>query len=123
NHFLANRKAEYATNKNTLNFYDDSKSLTELKQKEGYAWLYDINSQTLQASLKNLEVSYQNFFKKRAAFPRFHSKRNKQCLKIPQHFKVEDGKLFIPKLKEGIEMVLHRELPAKPTCLFISKTA
>jgi putative transposase len=123
NRFLSNRKDEYLNNKKSLNYYDDAKSLTNLKTQDGYEWLYDINSQTLQASLRNLEVSYQNFFKKRSKFPRFHKKSNKQCIKIPQHFSIENDKLFIPKLKTGIEIVLHRDLPEKQTCCFISKTA
>ena len=88
NCFLASRKNEYLNNKKYLNYYDDAKSLTDLKTQDGYEWLYDINSQTLQASLRNLEVSYQNFFKKRSKFPRFHKKSNKQCIKIPQFFSV-----------------------------------
>jgi putative transposase len=123
NHFLTNRKNEYLNNKKSLNYYDDAKSLTQLKQQDGYAWLYDINAQTLQASLRNLEVSYQNFFKKRSKFPRFHSRKNRQCIKIPQYFSVEGNKLFIPKLKDGLEIVLHRLLPEKQTCCFISKTS
>src|SRR5271165_3175193 len=81
NRFLSNRKDEYLNNKKSLNYFLDCKSLTKLKSKDGYEWLNDINSQTLQASLKNLEASYQNFFKKRSKFPRFHSKKNKQCIK------------------------------------------
>lgn len=121
NFFLNNRKSEYLNNKKSLNYYDDAKSLTALKQQDGYAWLYDINAQTLQSSLRNLEVAYTNFFQKRTKFPRFHSKKNKQCIKIPQHFSIENNQLFIPKLKTGIKIVLHRELP-KSTCCFISKT-
>lgn len=122
NYFLANRKDEYLNNKKSLNYYDDAKSLTELKTKDGYSWLYDINSQTLQASLRNLEVSYQNFFKKRSRFPRFHSKKNRQCIKIPQFFKIENGELFIPKLKNGIEIRQHQDLIGKLISCFISKT-
>ena len=123
NRFLANRKDEYLNNKKSLNYYDDAKTLTELKSKDGYEWLYDINSQTLQASLRNLEVAYQNFFKKRAKFPRFHSKKNKQCIKIPQSFKIENEKLFIPKLKDGIEIRQHRPITGKTVSCFISKTS
>lgn len=123
NRFLANRKDEYLNNKKPLNYYDDALSLTNLKQQDGYEWLFDINSQTLQASLRNLEVSYQNFFKKRTKFPRFHKRNNKQCIKIPQSFKIKENKLFIPKLKSGIEIVLHQGLPEKQTCCFISKTS
>lgn len=123
NYFLSNRKDEYLNNKKSLNYYDDAKLLTDLKTIDGYSWLYDINSQTLQASLRNLEVSYQNFFKKRSKFPRFHSKKNRQCIKIPQFFTLENNNLFIPKLKEGIKIVLHQKLPEKQTCCFISKTS
>ena len=123
NRFLANRKDEYLNNKKSLNYYDDAKTLTELKQQDGYGWLYDINSQTLQASLRNLEVAYQNFFKKRASFPRFHSKKNKQCIKIPQFFKIENEKLFIPKLKDGIKIRQHRPITGKTVSCFISKTS
>jgi len=122
NRFLANRKDEYLNNKKSLNYYDDAKSLTELKTQDGYEWLYDINSQTLQSSLRNLEVAYQNFFKKRSKFPRFHAKKNRQCIKIPQNFKIKDNQLFIPKLKTAIKIVLHQPLPEKQTCCFISKT-
>lgn len=123
NRFLANRKDEYLNNKKSLNYYDDAKSLTELKQQDGYEWLYDINSQTLQASLRNLEVAYQNFFKKRTKFPRFHSKKNKQSIKIPQFFRIENEKLFIPKLKDGIEIKQHQSIAGKIVSCFISKTS
>jgi putative transposase len=122
NYFLANRKSEYLNNKKSLSYYDDAKLLTELKNTDGYDWLYNINAQTLQGSLRNLEVAYQGFFLKRTGFPKFHAKKNKQCIKIPQAFSIEDNKLYIPKLKTGIDIVLHRELPAKQTCCFISKT-
>jgi len=122
NFFLVHRRDEYFNNKKSLTYYDDAKSLTELKSKNGYEWLYDINSQTLQASLRNLEVAYTSFFKKRTKFPRFHSKKNRQCIKIPQNFKIENNRLFIPKLKDGIKINQHQSLTGKPICCFISKT-
>jgi len=122
NFFLAHRKDEYLNNKKSLTYYDDAKGLTELKSKNGYEWLYDINSQTLQASLRNLEVAYTSFFKKRTKFPRFHSKKNRQSIKIPQNFKIENNRLFIPKLKDGIKINQHQPLAGKITCCFISKT-
>src|ERR1035437_7091152 len=97
NHFLANRKDEYLNNKKSLNYYDDAGLLTALKNQDGYGWLYDINSQTLQSSIRNLDKAYQSFFKKKSKFPRFHSRKNKQCIKIPQNFSIENNLLFIPK--------------------------
>ena len=123
NHFLANRKDEYLNNKKSLNYYDDAKNLTDLKQQDGYSWLYDINSQTLQSALRNLDAAYTGFFKKRTKFPRFHSRKKKQCIKIPQNFNIENEMLFIPKLKNGIEIRQHQKLTGKTVSCFISKTA
>jgi len=103
NFFLANRKTEYQTNKRSLNYYDDARSLTSLKDQDGYEWLNTINAQTLQASLRNLETAYTNFFAKRANFPRFHIKRNDECIKFPQNFKVENGLLYIPNYAKNQE--------------------
>jgi putative transposase len=122
NRFLANRKDEYLNNKKSLNYYDDAKLLTGLKSQDGYEWLYDVNAQTLQASLRNLEVAYQNFFRKRAKFPRFHAKKNRQTIKIPQSFKIKEGKLFIPKLKDGIKINQHQSFNGKMLSCSISKT-
>ena len=36
NYFLNERKKEYETNKNTINYYDNAKSLTELKKQKEY---------------------------------------------------------------------------------------
>lgn len=121
NFFLNNRKNEYLNNKKSLKYNDDAKLLTELKQKDGYEWLYDINSQTLQGALRNLEISYNNFYRKTTQFPKFHSKKNRQTIKIPQGFCIEENKLWIPKLKTGIKINQHQELLNKPYCLFITK--
>lgn len=121
NHFLANRKSDYLNNKKSSSYHKDCKLLTDLKELDGYSWLNDVNSQSLQFALKNLDSAYIKFFKKQTAFPKFHKKLNKQCFKIPQFFKVSCGKLTIPKLKTKIKIKLHQELPKKQTALFISK--
>jgi putative transposase len=122
NHFLANRKDEYLNNKKSLTYYDDAVLLTKLKKQDGYNWLYDINAQTLQSSIRNLDKAYKAFFKKKAKFPKFHKKSNRQCIKIPQRFYLEENKLWIPKLRTGLEIVQDRELPSKPKSVSISKT-
>lgn len=123
NYFLNNRKVEYLNNKKNLNYHDDAKTLTNLKEEDGYKWLNNINAQSLQQSLRNLEVAYQRFFKKVSAFPKFHSKKNKQSFRIPQHFSIKENKLYIPKLKSGIEIVCDRPLPIKQFNCTISKTS
>ena len=123
NFFLNERKREYETNKNTINYYDNSKSLTELKKQEDYSWLNEINSQSLQDSLKNLETSYKNFFRFKKGFPKFKSKHSKNSFTIPQSVKIENGKLRIPKFKKPIDIILHRTFSGTIKQCTISKTA
>ena len=47
------------------------KALTHLKKLEEYSWLNEINSQTLQAVLKDLDSAFKNFYQGRAGFPKF----------------------------------------------------
>lgn len=122
NHFLNERKKEYETNKNTINYYDNAKSLTELKKQEEYSWLNEINSQSLQHSLKCLEGSYNNFFKFKKGFPKFKSKKSKNSFTVPQFVKLENGKLRIPKFKEPIDLILSRGFNGRIKSCTISKT-
>ena len=123
NHFLAKRKEAYLQNKKSSSYYNDAKALTELKCQQEYSWLYNINSQTLQASLRNLDTAYVSFFRGLTKFPRFHSKKNDQSIKVPQGFLIEGNLLYIPKLKTGIRIKQHREISGKQLSCFISKTA
>jgi putative transposase len=122
NFFLNERNKEYKLNKQSLNYYDNAKSLTELKKQEEYSWLNEINSQSLQVSLKNLDDAYNGFFKKRTKFPNFKSKHSKNSFKVPQCVKLENGKLKIPKFKEPIEVILHRTFTGNIRQATISKT-
>ena len=75
NHFLNQRKDEYLQNKKSLTYNQQSAFLTQIKKEEETNWLTEINSQTLQYSLKCLDQAYQGFFNKRTKFPNFKSKK------------------------------------------------
>jgi len=68
--------------------------------KKDLPWLKDAPSQALQQSLKDLERAYQNFFAKRADFPRFKKKGTGDSFRFPQGYKLEQGnsRIFLPKL-------------------------
>jgi putative transposase len=122
NYFLNQRKTEYLENKKSLTYNQQSGFLTQLKKE--LDWLKEINSQTLQSSLKCLDTAYQGFFKKRTQFPKFKSKRNKNSFTIPQFVSVENNHLQIPKFREsgGIEMIMEREIQGTIKHCSISKT-
>ena len=110
NYFLNQRKEQYKNTKKSDNYYAQAKALTELKKNPAYLWLNEVNAQSLQHVLRNLDTAYQNFFKKRTKFPRFHSKKHGGSFAVPQHFKVEGNKLYIPKFKEGIKLIKSKKL-------------
>ena len=108
NHFLAERKRQYEENGKSDNYYVQARTLTKLKKQEEYKWLKEINSQTLQFALRNLETSYTNFFRGNAKFPRFKAKKSGGSFHIPQSCSIGNGKIYIPKFKDGIKIVEHR---------------
>ena len=122
NYFLNERKREYETNKQSLTYIDNARSLTILKKEEEYSWLKEINSQSLQSSLKSLEGAYNGFFKKRTQFPKFKSKHNKNSFCVPQFVKLEGDNLIIPKFKDPIKVVLHRTFKGEIRQCTLSKT-
>lgn len=96
--------------KKTLTYVDMAKELTQIKTHEETEWLNEVNSQSLQHSLKHLDGAYNRFFKKLAKFPRFKSKKNKQSFRIPQFVTIANKRIHFPKFKEGIKIDLHREI-------------
>ena len=127
NYFLRQRIDYYATNKGkekqSLNYHDTAKMLTELKQQPDTIWLKESNSQSLQQSLRHLDNAYNNFFNNGFKFPNFKKKNRKQSFSIPQNFNVdvETNRLHIPKLTP-IKIVLHREIEGQMKSVTISKT-
>lgn len=127
NAFLRARIDFYAANKGTekqgLTYTDTSQMMTDMKRQPEREWLKDVNSQSLQQSLRRLDVAYHNFFNKRAHFPKFKTKHGKQSFAVPQHFEVdvEQGLLGIPKFTP-IKTVFHRPIEGKMKSVNVSKT-
>lgn len=122
NYFLNQRIEQYRLTGKSDNYYAQAKCLTELKKQEATEWLKEINSQTLQFAIRCLEAAYTNFFRKRAKFPKFKSKRSKNSFTVPQSAFFADNRLFIPKFKEGIKCRVHRKINGKIGKVTISKT-
>jgi putative transposase len=115
----------YQDNKKSISVFNLMKEMAKWKDCEETKWLNEVNSQILQASLVNLDRAYTNFFKKRAAFPKFHSKfDNHRSFCNPQNTVVnfEAGTISFPKFKEGIKAVLHRKFEGIIKSSTVSKT-
>jgi putative transposase len=144
NHFLNQKKVSYQNYKQSQvddvkfvnikykgsNYYDNAAELTQMKQVEETGWLKEVNSQSLQYSLKCLDGAFQRFFKKTAGFPKFHNRFRTNSFTVPAGTRINQGKgskniverkLVIPKFLEGISIIMHRPLEGEICTSTISK--
>ena len=111
NTMLKFRKFFYEKFGESPSYNELSYALTHLKKLEEYSWLNEVNSQTLQAVLRDLDQAYKNFFEGRAGFPKFKSKKtHKFSFRVPQNVKIENNRLKIFKFPDGIKVKVHREV-------------
>lgn len=102
NHFLAVRRDEWKVNRNPLTYVKTSRLLTDLKKREETAWLSEVDSMALQEALRDLDHAYENFFAKRARYPRFKSKRShSQSYRTRNQsggIRIEGNRIKLPKV-------------------------
>ena len=122
---LALQQRYYAMFGKSLSRSKIQSHLVKKKKKARFAWLSEVNSQSLLNALRGVDTAFTNFFKGQAKFPRFKSKkipqRSYQC---PQHCTAnfEQGVINLPKIK-GIKTVFSREFEGRVKTVTISKTA
>ncbi len=96
---LARWRESYQATGKSISLKQLSAELTALKEKPETSWLKKADSQALQQVLKDLHRAFTNFFEKRARYPRFKSKkRDPLRFRIPQRVKIDDGKVYVPKV-------------------------
>lgn len=125
NYYLAKREKAYENEGKSLGYYACSKDLTRLKKS--LKWLKTANSHALQASLKNLDNAYQNFFRRvkrheKPGYPKFKKKKAyKQSYTVSNgnndtSIQVLGSKIKLPKLDlvkcRGLRPVKGRILSA-----------
>ena len=129
NYYL-NKKIElYKVEQKSMTNNQCSKMLTQLKKEK--EWLKEVDSISLQQSLKDLDVAYQNFFRrikngdKQVGFPKFESKKNpKQSYRtqnVSNNISIDGNKMKLPKLGL-VRFVNSRSFNGKIKNCTISKT-
>lgn len=99
NHFLARRKEAYDQEQKTLNYNACSAELTVLKSEK--EWLKEVDSTSLQRSLRALDEAYQAFFRKQNDFPKFKCKHNPSQRYTTVNngtIRIEEDHMRLPKL-------------------------
>ncbi|EHJ10722.1 MULTISPECIES: RNA-guided endonuclease InsQ/TnpB family protein [Crocosphaera] len=91
--------------------------------KKEYPWLSDAYSQCLQFVALNLSRAYQNFFDKRAKFPRFKSKHGRQSMSYPANVKFEGDYLKLNRKIGKVYCRSHRDFEGTIKTVTISKNS
>ena len=113
----------YQKAKKRLSTFEVQRQLTRLKHQDATSWLSEVNSQSLQQSVKHLENAFTKFFREKKGFPKFKSKHKKQSFSCPQNVKVnfEEGTVQVPKIGK-VKTIFSREFKGTIKTCTISKT-
>ena len=92
--------------------------------KEEQTWLKVAGAQSLNCEILLVDVSYANFFKGNANFPKFKSKFSKQRMVCPQYNTVDfdNGKIMFTNFREGVRARFSRRTNGKVKSITISRT-
>lgn len=127
NHYLAERKEAYESDKKTLSAASCMLDLTVMKREQ--EWLREVDATALQASVQNLDTAYQNFFRRvkqgeSAGYPRFKSKHdNHQSYKskcVGTNIKITGNAIQLPKLG-FVECRVSKEVRGRILSVTVSK--
>ncbi len=121
NYFLDIRNKRYSETGKGMTYNEMSSTLTKLKHDGDYAWLGEVNSQSLQQTLMHLNTAFDRFLRHLGKYPNFKKKSNKQSFVVPQRYEVVGNKLHIPNFKEPIRMFKHRDSKGEVRSITVSQ--
>jgi putative transposase len=102
NKALALQKENHEAGGKFIGYVAMAKRLTEWRHGAATPWLKDSPVHPLQHALKDLERAYKNFFGRRAAFPCFKKKGQRDSFRYPDPKQIKldqaNSRVFLPKL-------------------------
>ena len=124
NYMLAYKTKIYETDKKNISKFEMCSMVTQMKKQEEYNWLKEVNSQSLNVSIYNLEKAYTGFFRDKKGYPKFKSKYSRQVFACPQFVTVDfdNNKVNLPKFKQSIKCIFSRTFEGKIKTCTIKKT-
>ena len=111
---LAARTEGWYQRQERIGYNQTSSLLTAWKKEEELSFLNEVSCVPLQQTLRHLQVAFANFWAKRAKYPNFKKKRSGGNAEFTRSaFKWKDGKLWIAKCKEPLNIVWSRYFSEK----------
>ncbi|UUX93441.1 IS200/IS605 family element RNA-guided endonuclease TnpB [Methanoplanus endosymbiosus] len=120
---LENKIRTYETDGKSISRFALQKMLPDLKSE--HDWIKDVNSQSIQSALLNLENAFTRFFREKKGFPKFKSRKNPvQSFSVPQHYIVnfDTHKIKLPKIG-WVKAKLHRKYEGAEKTATVSVTS
>ena len=96
NHFLAETKKLYDSEKKFLFYPETSKLVIDLKKENEFLKIG--NSQCLQQTLRDFDGALKAGYKQQKGFPKFKKKSSGGSIRLPQGCSIVDEKLKLPKI-------------------------
>ena len=124
---LAARSEAWTLRQERVNYNATSAMLTSWKKSGELAFLSEVSSVPLQQTLRHLQGAFTNFWQKRAKYPAFKSRKKsrKSAEYTTSGFRFRDGRLTLAKMREPLDIVFSRPLPAgaTPSTVTVSQDA
>lgn len=102
NHFLSLWNEAYTKTGKGLTYHACSAMIPQMKKDEQTIWLQEVDSISLQSSVKNLSDAFSRFFKKQNKRPQFKSKKNPvqsyTTKNVNNSIRIVDHSIKLPKI-------------------------
>ncbi|MEU8117146.1 RNA-guided endonuclease TnpB family protein [Spirillospora sp. NPDC049024] len=125
NKALEERTRAWYDEQRRISYVQSSAALTQWKKTAELAFLSEVSCVPLQQALRHLQTAFANFFAKRAAYPRFKSrKRSRASAEYTRSaFTWRDGRLTLAKMTAPLDIRWSRPLPegAVPSTVTVSR--
>ncbi|WP_149263837.1 RNA-guided endonuclease TnpB family protein [Actinomadura sp. K4S16] len=125
NKALEERTRAWHVERRRISYTQSSALLTQWKKTREFAFLAEVSCVPLQQALRHLQMAFTNFFAKRAAYPRFKSrKRSRASAEYTRSaFTWRDGHLTLAKMTAPLDIRWSRPLPqgAEPSTVTVSR--
>lgn len=112
NHMLRLRTDAWFKEHKRVGYHETSAALTRLKHEPDVAWLNEVSAVPVQQSLRHLHTAFANFFVKRARYPKFKLKHDKQAAEYTASaFKWDGQVLKLAKMGAPLAIRFSRTIP------------
>ncbi|WP_423748074.1 RNA-guided endonuclease InsQ/TnpB family protein, partial [Frankia canadensis] len=110
NRALAERHRAWFQEQRRVTHAETDRMLTAWKQDPETVWLAEPSKGPLQATLRNLQTAYVNFWQKRAGYPTFKKKgkTTDAATYFRNCFSFRDGRITLAKQDRSLDIVWSR---------------